>query len=310
MVGKLGDELEELCASATHTLLLVAPFIKERVLSRLLAKVAIHDVQVTCVTRWLPQEIAAGVSDLEIWTHFREFNQRRLFLRQDLHAKYYRADERCLVGSANLTGTALGYSAAPNLEILVPCDVGGPGLQLFEEELLRGAIQVDEDIADETRSLANLLPAPLMSIEAEDQTLEAAAPESVGSLEDWTPTLRQPEDLYLAYCQDSDSLSQVARASAARDLGVLRITPGLDEQTFKVVVGRTLLRTPRVRKIDQFVLKPRRFGEVRDLFEYDYRTSETPDRRWQTLFRWMMYFLPDRYKYSRPAHSEIISRDV
>ena len=305
----LGNELEELCASARHSLVLVSPFIKERVLSRLLARIQVQEVRVTCVTRWLPQEIAAGVSDLDIWKHFRESDRRSLLLRQDLHAKYYRADERCLVGSANLTGAALGYSAAPNLEILVPCVMGGPGLQLFEEELLLGAIQVDDEVADGTRLLVDLLP-PVWSIEAEDPAVEVAAPEPRGLLHDWTPGLRQPEDLYIAYLQDNDSLSEAARAAGARDLAVLRIAPGLDEKTFKVAVGQALLRTPQVRRIDLFISQPRRFGEVRDLLKGDVLVGESPNRRWQTLFRWLMYFLPERYNYGRPGYSEIISRNV
>jgi hypothetical protein len=304
----LGRGLEELCASANHVLVLVAPFMKEPVLNRLLSQVRTQEVQVLCVTRWLPQEIAAGVSDLEIWKHFRECGHRRLFLRQDLHAKYYRADGRCLVGSANLTASALGYSMVPNLEILVPCLAGGAGLNSFENELFSAAIEVDDEIAEDTRSLVVQLPALIWSIEAEEPAVEELVSKTPEKLQDWTPILRQPEDLYLAYCHDRDSLTSTAEAAAVHDLGVLRIPAGLDEFTFNVAVGHALLRTPQVKKIDEFVEQPRRFGEVREFLSRHRPIDESPDLRWQTLLRWLMYFLPDRYNYSRPSHSEIISR--
>src|ERR1022692_3406709 len=118
-MDRIVDQLEALCSSAHNDLLLIAPFIKYAVLARLFGGTQ-PSVHVQVVTRWLPQDIKAGVSDLEVWDVVKGRTRTRLWLRQDLHAKYYRADDRCLVGSANLTGSALGLSAAPNLELLVP----------------------------------------------------------------------------------------------------------------------------------------------------------------------------------------------
>jgi len=43
-----------------------------------------------------------------------------LYIRQDLHAKFFAADDRCLVGSANVTSAALGWREPANLELLIP----------------------------------------------------------------------------------------------------------------------------------------------------------------------------------------------
>lgn len=115
----LGTELSKLCTEADRELLLVAPFIKASVLERLLDKIS-SDVTLKCITRWFPEEIVTGVSDLEVWNLIQNRPNSSLWLRSDLHAKYYRADNHCLVGSANLTGKALGWSDCPNLELLVP----------------------------------------------------------------------------------------------------------------------------------------------------------------------------------------------
>lgn len=104
-----GTELSNLCAEANKEVLLAAPFIKVSVLEKLMNKIS-PDVSLRCITRWFPEEIVAGVSDLEVWSLIQQRSNSSLWLRPDLHAKYYRADQRCLVGSANLTGKALGWS--------------------------------------------------------------------------------------------------------------------------------------------------------------------------------------------------------
>jgi hypothetical protein len=115
----IGESLTNLCQRAQKELVLVAPFVKADVLDRLLHHINI-EVSLTCVTRWHLDEIISGVSDIEVWDLIRERASASLLLRSDLHAKYYRADDECLIGSANLTMAALGWSSRQNLELLVP----------------------------------------------------------------------------------------------------------------------------------------------------------------------------------------------
>lgn len=305
-VAHLGKAVEELCTSAVHELLLVAPFIKEPVLSHLLSRVGSDEVEVTCVTRWHPHEIAAGVSDLSVWRHFRHLPRRRLFLRQDLHAKYYRCDGECLVGSANITAAAFGYSATPNLELLVPARLGDSGLEMFEERLFLGAIEVDDRVFSDVSCLVEKFDGaakPPINATSFVESLSA----DLGPVEDlatWTPLLRRPEDLYLVYSQDADDLSKAEIDAATRDLAVLRVVPGLDKPDFEAMVGHALLLTPIVQRLDRFVYKSRRFGEVRDFLA----AFEINERRWQTLLRWLNYYLEDRYSYTRPHFTEVICR--
>src|SRR5258706_3983855 len=140
-----GDQLETLCKGAQRELLLVAPFVKAGTINRLFASVQDH-VAVKCITRWRPDEILAGVSDIEIWGLLKSRPLSTLLLRTDLHAKFYRADENCLVGSANLTATALGWSRQPNLELLLTVSHDQPEIRAFENILLSGCVAVDEDL--------------------------------------------------------------------------------------------------------------------------------------------------------------------
>lgn len=299
---RIVDELEALCSSAYNELLLVAPFIKYAVLARLI-HTTMPSVYVQVVTRWLPQDIKAGVTDIEVWDVVKGRPRTRLLLRQDLHAKYYRADDSCLVGSANLTNAALGLKAAPNLELLVPARPNSAGLEGFEEQLLAGAVDVDDDLVSLTQAAVNRLPA---LAEAEGLIpLDSAEPTPLTS---WIPALRQPEDLFVAYAGRSDALSSTAQRCAAADLSMLRVSPGLDEPAFRAVVAATLLRMPVVAAVSRFVTEPRRFGEVRDLLGHLLESPEAASREWQVLVRWLIYFLGDRFEYRRPHHSEIIAR--
>jgi len=306
-----GFQLEQLCSSAQQEVVLVAPFIKVAPLERLISKIPI-EVNLKCVTRWRPEEIISGVSDLEIWTLLRQRSGSSLWLRPDLHAKFYRADGKCLVGSANLTLTALGWSLHPNLELLIATSVDHPEIVDFEETLLNGCVEVDDSIFEQVsslvESLADEINIPLNAFESSDdqQPLESITP-----IREWLPSLRNPEALYKAYIGALDQLTTALRQSALLDLGVLNPPKGLSKKAFEGYIGTQLLQMSVVRTVDSFVVSPQRFGAVRDLLstlDCAKRSNFEADRAWQTLMRWLLHFLPSRYQLSVPHHSEIFYR--
>ncbi len=107
MTSPLGEILLAAARQATDELLLVAPYIKLAALFKVL-DVTPPSVKVRVVTRWRLDELAGGVSDIAIWPVLFARAQSELWLQPALHAKYYRADSRSLLGSANLTGAGLG----------------------------------------------------------------------------------------------------------------------------------------------------------------------------------------------------------
>lgn len=304
-----GDCLEQLCRSTTQILWLVAPFIKQATLKRLLDQVA-PEARVNCVTRWRPDEIVAGVSDLEVWLLIQERPNSTLWLRSDLHAKYYRGDQQVLIGSANLTNTALGWSPRPNLELLIDAE---PLLE-FERELLVGSVEVDNSVYEQIRQMVEALPPQPISRPA----MTEFAPEDEDDLptmpiEAWLPTLRRPESLFVAYIGEWDKLGSGSRIAAISDLRALDIPAGLNREQFEACVGVQLLQKPIARQVDRFVEMPQRFGAVRDFLKTlpcAYQPDFDPDIAWQTLMRWLLYFLPSRYDLSVPRHSEIFQRKI
>lgn len=311
----LATELEKLCQEASQEVLLVAPFIKAPVLERLLAKISV-DVSLKCITRWFPEEIIAGVSDLEVWSLIRERPNSSLWLKPNLHAKFYRADDRCLVGSANLTDKALGWSNQSNLELLVPITAQEPTIKTFETELLASCIPVNEDLFEQISATVKLLAEQCPNLKARSLSIVELSEENLSTddlvaVDTWLPTLRNPEDLYLAYSGPSKKLSTASKIAALTDLRSLPIIPNLSRTAFEAYIGTLLLQKPIIQKVDTFVKTPQRFGAVRDLLvtlPCANTSNFDAERTWQTLMRWLLYFLPNRYALSVPNYSEVFYR--
>lgn len=292
-----GGDLIELAASSRREFVMCAPFAKRAVVERVMSVVPGH-VEVALYTRWRPEEVAAGVSDTQV---LQVLNARggSVYLHNRLHAKFYRNESDVLLGSANLTAAAMGWSQNPNLELLVLSSrdrVTGLEQCLSEESTL-----ATEELAHEVDEIASFLPGP---------TLEPAEMQPSARQHGlWVPQLRMPSDLYLAYCNGPGSLTSRSATAAAVDLAVLDLPVGLDKRQFELLVGHRLGCQPIFRDLDQHLEQPRRFGEVRQKvsqltgFDHDQAVDA-----WQTLMRWMLEFLPNRYTHDVKRHSEMLSR--
>ena len=308
-VGTPGSALEKLCRGASEEVLLVAPYIKASVLARLLASIPIT-IELDCVTRWRPADIMAGVSDLEVFRIVDEHGGK-FWLRQDLHAKYFRGDEHVLLGSANLTSTALGWSSKPNLELLINANLKMEDLKDFENILFEAAVQVDENLYTTFRDSAKNWKLDAPPANHQDILLEEylfSKPQL--RLKSWMPACRSPADLFSIYQpSEADFLPTETLQSGNLDLAILQPPPRLTAEEFKNVIAVSLLAIPVFNVIDRFVTEPRRFGEVREHLQQELSLSyEQAGRAWQTLIRWIRYFLPERYEYKKPNYSEIIVR--
>jgi hypothetical protein len=283
----------------------VAPFVKVGVLRRVMDEIQ-EGVDLRVVTRWRPEEIRAGVSDPQILDLLIERPASALFLRNDLHAKYFRADAHAVIGSANLTAAALGWSSAPNLELLEPLVVDQEWIDDFEAFLFSGCVEATPELRDWVLAAAEALPSVPTPEALPEEMVEA---ESIEPTAAWVPSLRNPDELYDYYVGNADRLTRAARESAHQDLRKLRISPGLSREAFVQYVGVILMQDPLVRRIDEFVVVRRRFGEVRDLIgRITGQSAEEADRSWQTLMRWLVLYLPDRYSADVPRHSELFVR--
>lgn len=211
--------LRELCYEANEVVI-AAPYIKIDALQRVLSLLP-TSAAITCVTRWSPDDIRAGASDVGC---------RPLVVQRDgafrlhpsLHAKYYRCDDKVLVGSANLTARGMRYSGTGNLEIL--CEPSEAfDAPAFEARLLAESREIsDDEFADWATFQA---------------VLAEVSPDSSAIVEDsisqWQPATRDPEHVWLLYRELPQQIASDDELRLAQDdLEQLRVPRGLDREQF------------------------------------------------------------------------------
>lgn len=278
-------------------MVLVAPFVKEWVLRSMLERIN-EGVHIRLVTRWRVEEVAAGISDVGCWDVIRDIASASLWLCPPLHAKYYRFDNISVIGSANLTGKALGWVAPANLEFMVEHE---PAFA-FEREVLESSIGCEEGMA---RTMEREAAEFGKTLQLEE--LRGGVEEEDGSL-GWLPGTRQPADLFLGYVGEAELLSAGSRAAVEKDLKALGLPAGLDEASFRDAVRRCLLKHPLVVELDEYVIVARRFGDVAGWLEQRVTREVDSEELWQILMRWLLYFAPDRYERRRPGFTEVFRK--
>ncbi len=301
-VNRFGEELRVFLSGATAEVLLIAPFIKAPPLVRLIEGLP-ATVGLTVVTRWKAEEIFRGVSDLDVLDIVLAHSNARLLLCGPLHAKIYRADERYLIGSANLTAKALGWTEGSNIEVLSEPDRDGvTALRVIEEEILGQSIPASFELKRQLEATIEMLR--LCCIDAKDLL---SAPIGAGKKESWRPSLRSPHQLFDGYDQSMDTLSTAARECCERDLLALGIPSGLTKREFESVVASKILSCEEFQAIEREIGgDTRRFGDMRRFLAS--RNSSDPSADWQAWIRWIVHFLPGRYSVLEKNYSELICR--
>jgi hypothetical protein len=298
-------------ATAEHAAVIVAPFIKHGALKSLLDGLAVS-VAVTVYTRWHVEEVASGVSDPDILEILQARASSELRLCDELHAKLYLVDGvHALIGSANVTATALGVSARPNLELLQVIKAPAATAGLFLADLrARSRAATREEMQAVLKQAAflrdKLPPESLAPPDAQPDT-----PVDSGSgLAGWFPVFRSPERLY-GLATDARWLAEANPLDPAlRDLLALGIHSDEGEAAFDTEIREKLRKSKLVQTLDHFLSEPRRFGSLADWLRgvMPDATREARETAGQTLIRWLTYFDPDCYAVSTPgAYSEVLS---
>ena len=302
-----GDEVTSLFSVAQDSALIVAPFMRSEALSRLLNSIPVA-TKTTVVTRWRPTDLLAGASDLGVY-ELATSRSASLFLRHDLHAKFFAADDMCLIGSANVTHTALGWRTPANLELLTPVARTADHIVEFEEALFAGAVRataVQRDRLEELLERFHGLPAMMVETENNEMTMGLLPPT-------WVPRVRNPDELYSVYRGNSD-VSRFALRLMQEELTQIGIVPGMDEEEFRAWVAATITQTPLVERVIQHIDKE---GEVTEAVLSDLLSEIGADAKeyrarevLEVLERWLTYFLPTQYETARDSIKLIKAKKV
>lgn len=286
----------ELMRSATDEVLVVAPYIKVKTLQKLISAVPDTVSRLTCVTRWLPEDIASGVCDLEIFDLIKNRPGGSLRIYPHLHAKYYRTSSVAMIGSANISARALGWFSPPNIELLVQLPVDLPGLPEWEQHLLDSTLPVTVELRDQIAEEAALLKATnavTFVPEVEKILPEADTPEL------WFPECPVPDRLWEVYKGAGiDTMVKSAREGAKRDLVALAPPKGLSRDLFEKYVSGILKQMPIIKDIDRLSSNGMSDSKAIEFLEGKLETAGIVypcEQAWQILKRWLTHFCPADY---------------
>ena len=233
--GPWGSRLQALLSNASDECWIIAPFIKRGALARLLADIS-PNCRVVCVTRWLPRDVAQGVSDVEILEDFVAHKGSELRLLDHLHAKLFVGDNQCLVGSANVTMKGLGWSTAPNAELMVEIARANSDIASFLEEVYDQSRIASTAEAQQVLALAKSLPVSELGRPTKSKV--------------WLPTSHAPQRAYGVYSslEAVESYRTTVDETIMVDLARTDIPPGLSERNFYSRIGALLLELPVIRE--------------------------------------------------------------
>ena len=278
MSDQPGDILGEHCSDAQN-LIIAAPYIKVDALTKILDDTN-PAASLICITRWNPHDLAIGASDTECRTIVNE-RGGSFRLHQSLHAKYYRMDHKVLVGSANLTASAMGWSTETNLEIL--CHPGDDfDVCTFQRELLKDAREISDDEFARWETIAR--------IGARNIDAVSGSPPRLGS---WRPSTRDPRHLVLAYHGREEEIASFDEQGAAvRDVQALAIPTGLSHGEIQAWVATSLLSTSFADAVIQ--LYDKEPMSAARILAQSYSLSITEARRdMETVQNWLASLAPD-----------------
>lgn len=305
-----GEALTNLCQHAKNEVILVAPFIKASSLKKILASIPMDTEAITIITRWIAIEIVTGVSDLEVYELIKSRPNTQLLLHPCLHAKYYRVDNRCLVGSANITAKALGWCATPNIELLIEANPAEEAIKKLEIKLKTQAIVATELIRDAMQKEVNSLRENIANRVIEDNLADSTTNSA------WLPICNRPEYLFKIYSnQNTSHLLNSTVNSGKQDLDVLNLLPGMTEPDFKKFIAAILDQTPAAQEIYTLSKDSGITSEAAETIILKYckeihNPSYNSETYWQIFKSWLMYFFPDLYRIRTSAEVLEIAKEI
>jgi len=264
---------------AKNEIFIAAPYVKIGIVKKLEFPEELA-ANTTFVCRWRLEDVLAGATDIGVYPLLRD-QGIRVLLHPNLHAKYYRSDNRILMGSANLTSNGLMNDETSSLEALTILLQNSSTVK-FESKLIQESVELHDEMYSEYLEILN----------------SHSELEPVNEMNFYWPNFTSFEEAWALYNQDRSSVS----------LKQLAIPPTLEKSKLKGFIKLRLKGFSNIQRIERFLesgLDGRRFGEVRSLIRMmDESVDETS--AWQNLMSLLLDLFPESYEYFRPNHTEII----
>ncbi len=305
--GPVCQPLQEYLLSGDRLLLLISPFISLDALRRFLQNTQGHN-EIKVVTRWRPEDLVSGVSDIAIYPYLKE-RRIPLYINHDIHLKLYIfSSNNAFSTSGNLTLRGFGYSEQSNIEV-------GGFVQLTQADwsriyaLIKISKQVDEDMYQRCKRYIESCPKVVKSA--------TPPPDLYGTPKSYTlstlPAMETPIKLaeyYIDPNRPGYSAEEIRRAT--HDIVIFAIPPGLSNAELDNQLSDSFRRTPFVIEFVELLKteKSLRFGAVND---WIYRMCEDVPLpyRWdikentRIFYNWLERYFTE-IVWDRPNHSQVI----
>lgn len=285
---RTGKQVEDLFADESGPVVMVAPFVKVDAFRRLCAAI---DSPLTLYTRWIPHEVAAGVSDVEVFDVVQGLGgQVRLHPR--VHAKAYLRGSKALVGSANSTLTGLGFRDPAGVELLVP--VVMPSMPIAN---LLGYLDRTTTVA--TKSDCEAIAERAAQVDVTRVHWRTADGEMYTDEVEASPLLqfRGPDIAWDYYRRPAEHDQELVR-QLLRSLAGLGVPPAIDDRReFEAAIGASLRQGVHGRVLAECRNLPAyatvaRYRQIMSDAGIDL-PHELADESWRTFCRWVEHFVPE-----------------
>jgi hypothetical protein len=292
-------DLKKFLAAEEGLITIVSPFIKRAALEQAFSSVQL-DTPVELFTRWLPIEVAMGVSDLSVFDWASERGHARVLLLRELHAKAYIRGTRAAIGSANLTGRGMGWAYNPNLELLLAVPKDTPEivrmLDILRSRSIPATGSIRRAIQDAADRIGDHVRLDQLSA-AGDQGVDE---EAVGhGSSGWIPATSEPRRLFDAYSPSGGiSILQSTQEDADKDLAYLQVPEGYSRQRFIGHVRAVFMQSSVFKVVDSALQKGNHAESA--LMADLGLTSDQAALGWVILVEWLTYFFRDRYRAEAP----------
>ena len=307
---RLEDHLKTLILDEPRKpLVILSPFITTDYLSNLLSE---HQ-EVHIVTSWRKDHLLSGVSNLALYGEVRKRDGWTLYINDRLHAKVYCKNfETIMIGSANLTRTAMSDGENSNIELLVndSCDVE---MEREIRNILRTSLRLNDELFEIYHRWYHSVEKNATPVDTGSVILPN--PDREMFLVSQLPATASPERLWkLISGEEAPETSWSEQHAATHDMANFGLSQHLDYGEFQSVLIESMRRQTFFSTfIEEIDSKGLRFGAAKQWIHQRCIDDPVPYRKEltrtvQNLFAWVVGLYPDEFEIIRPRHTQVIRR--
>ncbi len=284
----------------------VVPFVKLNALKEL-HRITLGHLPAKIICRWLPADIIAAVSDLDIFPYLAT-QGCELYINPEIHLKLYVFNSNTALNtSGNLTMRGLGFSENANIEVGSMVSLEAIDWARIYQ-IIDTSHRVDEALYTTYRNfLAAQQPKEIPFLPV--SLLPPRKRYTIGSL----PAVETPQQLssfYMAQNASHFSTEEVRRGM--HDIVLFSIAPNLPAETLEAHLGAAFRATPFVSAFVAHLKSERslHFGAVNAWIHQQCEDVPLP-YRWEIkdntriFYNWLAHFF-DEITWDRPNYSQVI----